>query len=148
VIQILDDSIQYHPAILQAMRTFSDSGPWSGTIEERKAKFQRLNRELAAACGIRPPELVVGDLGGGSSGGSHYLPVFHRIVLTGRLSVVTFLHEFAHALKRNEWQACRWSVNLFRRAFPQQFSRLVYRGHVLVRPEDVSPTYSRFRHQG
>jgi hypothetical protein len=51
----------------------------------------------------------------------------------GRLSVVTYLHEFAHALGRDERGACRWSINLFRRVFPEQFARLAASGHTLRR---------------
>jgi hypothetical protein len=54
------------------------------------------------------------------------------LVLTGH-SVVTYLHEFAHALGRNERGACRWSLNLFCRVFPREFARCAQRGHCLVR---------------
>jgi hypothetical protein len=53
------------------------------------------------------------------------------ITMRGKLSVVTFLHEFAHALGRDERGACRWSINLFRRAFPEQYARLQADGHTL-----------------
>ena len=48
-----------------------------------------------------------------------------------RLSVVTYLHEFAHAMGRDERGACRWSLNLFRRVFPEQFARLRTDGHTV-----------------
>ena len=51
----------------------------------------------------------------------------------GRLSVVTFLHEFGHALGYGERGACRWSINLFRRCFPRSFARCRQAGHTLVR---------------
>jgi hypothetical protein len=53
------------------------------------------------------------------------------ITMRGRLSVVTYLHEFAHALGHGERGACRWSLNLFRRVFPAQFARLGTCGHTL-----------------
>lgn len=37
----------------------------------------------------------------------------------------------------NFW-GVRGSVNLFRRCFPRQFSRPVQKGHMLIRPDDVS----------
>ena len=53
------------------------------------------------------------------------------ITMRGRLSVVTYLHEFAHALGRGERGACRWSLNLFRRVFPEQCARLRADGHTV-----------------
>jgi hypothetical protein len=46
---------------------------------------------------------------------------------------VTFLHEFAHARGFDERQACRWSINLFRRCFPRSFASCRQVGHTLVR---------------
>ena len=34
--------------------------------------------------------------------------------------------------------ACKWSINLFKRCFPQQYGRLVHLGHMLFRPADVA----------
>ena len=141
VVEILDDSMTFLPATLRAVRAFKKSRPWTGTIDERKEKFRQLNRDLAVAYGVAEPELIFGDLDGSTSGASHYIPSAHRIVLVGRLSVVTCLHEIAHARGMGEHDACRWSVNLFRQVFPRQFARLIQRGHTLVRPED-QPTQS------
>ena len=143
VIEVLDDRMEFRPAVLREVRSFAESGPWSGTIEERKARFKKLTHDLAVACGVPEPELVFGHLDGSSSGGSHYLHHVHRIVLTGKLSVVTFLHEFGHALGMDERTTCRWSVNLFRRCFPKQFGRLVHVGHTLVRPQSIVAAIGR-----
>lgn len=116
---------------------FASSNPWSGSLEKRKEKFSKVNDDLAAAYGTPKPELRFEQMDGTSSRGSYYLPTAHRIVLIGRLSVVTYLHEFAHALAKDEASACRWSINVFRQCFPRQFSRLIHRGHMLIRPSDV-----------
>ncbi|MCH8015076.1 MAG: hypothetical protein IH917_00450, partial [Acidobacteria bacterium] len=108
----------------------------------RKEKFLRLNHHLASSCGIPEPELRFGRIDGTSSRGSYYRTSAHRIVMTGKLSVVTLLHEFDHALGKDEVDACRWSINLFRRCFPRQFSKLVPRGHTLIRPADVGSELS------
>ena len=138
VIEVLDDDITYPDKLLQVIRIFAASKPWSGSIETRKRKFSDTNRLMAVACRIEMPTLVFGSLNGGSSGASHYRTREHRIMLTGKLSVVTFLHEFAHALGMDEQDACRWSINLFRKCFPRQYSRLIHVGHTLVRPQDIS----------
>jgi len=138
VVEILDDRMTFRPAALRAMREFRASHPWRGDNDQRKAKFQELVVALAEAYQIAAPELLFDRLDGSSSGASSYDPSRHRIVLRGRLSVITLLHEFAHARGMSERAAVRWSVNLFRRVFPRSFSRLVHRGHLLLRAEDVA----------
>jgi hypothetical protein len=138
VVEILDDQMTFPSDLLQAVQEFADIRPWEGSTELRQEKFRQLNRSMAEACGIDPPKLFFGKIDGGSTGGSHYRPRDHRIVITGKLSVVTFLHEFAHALGYGEREACRWSINLFRKCFPRQFSRLIHVGHMLIRPEAVA----------
>ena len=137
VIEVLDDNMRYRAATLEAVRRFAASGPWHGSRSSRKGKFRDLNRDLSITCDIVEPNLVFGRLDGGSSGASQYVPRDHRIVIVGRLSVVTYLHEFAHALGFDEQGACRWSINLFRECFPRQYSRLIHIGHMLIRPETV-----------
>ena len=140
VVEIPDDQMTFSSDLLQAVQCFAKLKPWKGSTESRQEKFRQLNRSMAAACGIEIPRLVFGRLDGGNAGGSRYTPRIHRIIITGKLSVVTFLHEFAHALGHGEREACRWSINLFRRCFPRQYSRLVHVGHLLVRPQDISAT--------
>ena len=137
VIEVIDAEMRFRPATLRAVEAFASSKPWSGSLFERKEKFIKVNHDLAAAYGAPKPELHFEQIDGTSSGSSYYLPKMHRIVLSGRLSVVTYLHEFAHALGKDEADACKWSINLFRQCFPRQFSRLIHRGHMLIRPTDV-----------
>jgi hypothetical protein len=101
-------------------------------------KFRELNRALSAAYDLQEPELLFRKIDGSHSGASHYTSSRHQIVMMGKLSVVTFLHEYAHARGMDERSACRWSINLFRRVFPRQFGRLVDIGHTVVRPADVA----------
>lgn len=140
VIEVLDADIKYPPAVMEAVERFAASNPWKGSINSRKNKFLLLNSDLAKAYSIDKPNLDFGNINGGSSGESYYSPADHRIVINGKLSVVTFLHEFAHALGHGEREACRWSINLFRKCFPRQYSRLIHIGHTLVRPQDMTST--------
>ena len=137
VIEVVDESMRFRASALRAVRRFAEANPWRGTIDERKDKFLQLNRSLADAYNIDVPNLRFGIIDGTSSGGSHYIPARHRIVLVGKLSVVTYLHEFAHARGMGERGACRWSINLFRRCFPNQYARLVGRGHMLIKPATI-----------
>ncbi len=138
VVEILDDQMSYSSALLHAVKEFAELKPWQGSSKSRQEKFRQLNRSMAEAYRIEPPKLVFGRLDGGSTEASHYIHREHRIVLTGKLSVITFLHEFGHALGYGEREACRWSINLFRKCFPRQYSNLIHIGHTLVRPQDIS----------
>jgi hypothetical protein len=128
--EVLDPPVRFRAETVQAVRRFKRSKPWRGTVDERKAKFDRLHRDLNAVY-RRATRLAFGVLDGGDSGSSHYTPSTDTITLCGRLSVLTYLHEFAHALGRDERGACRWSLNLFRAVFPVSFSRCRSAGHTL-----------------
>ena len=140
VLEVIDDSLKFRPRALRAAREFAEAGPWRGSIDERKGKFRRLNKSLAEVYGIIEPSLRFGLIDGSCSGRSHYMPTLHQITLTGKLSVVTYLHEFAHARGMGERGACRWSINLFRKIFPEQFARLVGRAHMLIKPASIRRT--------
>jgi hypothetical protein len=134
VAEILDDRMTFRPDALRAVKRFARSKPWRGTVEERKAKFRRLNRDLARAYGIARPRLIFSQVQENPEvGNGWYQPSAHTIALVGKLSVVTYLHEFGHARGYDERKACRFSVNLFRRVFPRSFARCRPMGHVLVR---------------
>jgi hypothetical protein len=141
VAECLGDRIKFRRGVVAAVRAFSRERPWSGTLEERERKFARLNEALGAAYEMPVPELRFAGIDGSFSGASSCRrrgggrPAV--ITMRGRLSVVTFLHEFAHALGRDEHGACRWSINLFRRAFPEQYARLRADGHTLRRSRDA-----------
>lgn len=136
--EILDPDLQFTPALLRAVRAFANSRPWTGSLNERKEKFRLLNRALAETCGVAVPDLRFQALDGASSGRSHYTPADHRITLMGKLSVVTFLHEWRHAWQYVKWgrcserDACWWSINLFRTVWPAQYRRLDHSNHMLV----------------
>ncbi len=143
VLEVVDADMRFKPAALRAVRRFAEANPWRGSLRERKQKFATLNRALAEAYGIEEPALHFGRMDGGSSGGSYFVPALHQITLVGKLSVVTFLHEFGHARGMGERGACKWSINLFRRVFPQQYSRLVGRAHMLIRPASIERRNTR-----
>ena len=125
----------YQRETVAAIREYRRSKPWRGSLSERTQKLRRLHSALCTAYGLTTDLICsVGDDDAGSSGGSHYSPSRNRITLTGRLSVITYLHEFGHALGYGEQGACRWSINLFRRFFPRSYSRLQAEGHTLIRP--------------
>ena len=135
--ECLRDGMRFRRGVVAAVKAFRRVGPWRGTLDERKGKFRRLNEALAEAYGMPTPELHFAGIDGSFSGASSCRRRGEGraavITMRGKLSVVTFLHEFAHALGRDEHGACRWSINLFRRVFPEQYARLRADGHTLRR---------------
>jgi hypothetical protein len=130
--EVLDPPVRFRPAVIDAVMCFAHSKPYRGTIDERQQKFIALHRGLSALY-AKSTTLTFGKLDDTDSGSSHYSPVSDEITLIGKLSVVTYLHEFAHCLGRDERQAVRWSANLFRHCFPRSFARCVAEGHMLRR---------------
>jgi hypothetical protein len=151
VAEVLDDQMTFNAACLEAMRAFRRGKPWLGNFQKRACKLHALNRDLSRAYRLDPaPQLVCVPHGAGQElarraamsslrlfGVDCYDGLANRIELhadpNGHLSVVTYLHEFGHARGLDEWQTCRWSVNLFRRIFPRSFERLEQVGHRLLR---------------
>ena len=130
--EVIDQSVRFNPQALAAIRAFARKRPWRGTLDERWAKFQALNDELAHAYRVQTPILLLRGNGTGESGRSSYHPRPPTITMRGKLSVITFLHEWGHHLRgRSEREACRWSINLFRRCFPRSFARCRFDGHML-----------------
>jgi hypothetical protein len=130
--EVLRPRRKYRPAVLRAVKAFARSKPWQGRLSERREKFRAVHLALCQEYGLAVP-LVFSNFEG-FSGGSCYVPATRTILLAGRLSVVTYLHEFGHALGKDERQTCIWSINLFRRCFPRSYGRCRHRGHVLEAP--------------
>jgi hypothetical protein len=49
-------------------------------------------------------------------------------------SILTSFHELAHALfGGSELKACRWSIWLFKKAFPRSYDKLKWKRHMLIK---------------
>jgi len=129
--QVLDDTLNFRSQALRAVRTFARSRPWRGSLDEQQQKVRLLHAALCHAYCIRPtPQLIFAN-DGTCSGRSCFIGGVNVIILRGRLSVVSYLHEFAHARGMNEYNACRWSINLFRRCFPRSWANARFEGHMV-----------------
>jgi hypothetical protein len=128
--EALGKPLKFPLATLKAVRAFAASNPWRGTLGNRWLKFQQLHADLCRIYGVEPALVLDGD-GTGDSGNSSFQPHASVITIRGRLSVITFLHEWGHVLKgSSEFEACRWSLRLFQRCFPKSWSRLRFDGHM------------------
>lgn len=127
------DAVQLAPQMLEAARRFAASRPWRGTVKRRKAKFRAAIKDICVAAGVKPPRVIFAVDEESESGRSCCVPALGLIVLRGRLSVITALHEVIHLLHGpSEKTAVAISLALFRVAFPRSFRRLTFRGHMAV----------------
>lgn len=133
VAEVLNPPLRFKPATIEAVRTFARSKPWRGSNQQRMAKMRRLHGALCSIYGKSTTLTFEHVHQSHQSGASCYIPALDMIVMRGRLSVVTYLHEFGHVLGKDERQTVRWSVNLFRQCFPRSFARCRHDGHMLVR---------------
>lgn len=131
VAESLRDNAKYKPGTVAAVRAFAKDKPFRGDNNERFLKMAALHIALCETYGIFP-RLRCGYLHGGHSGSSNFRPSDNVITMEGKLSVITYLHEFGHAMGKGEIGTCRWSLNLFRRFFPRSFARLNASGHTLI----------------
>lgn len=129
------DGVTPLPEVVAAVLRLVAAKPYKGSLAQRQAKFRRTIADICEASGVRQPQVAFRTDEGLSSGLSFYRPRSHLIVLVGSLSVITCLHEVAHAIfGPSEHVACAWSLRLFRDCFPKSWSRLRFDGHVAVKP--------------
>ncbi len=128
--------------VLKALGKFKEMDCWKGKIKERKEKFLWLNEELNKAFNRNtnlefqvPNKFSLWY----SSGESCYDRDTDTIIIIGRLSVITYLHEYAHALGYNEEMAIEWSREWFRIVFPEKIKKLVRFKDFVVKKGTMPP---------
>ena len=126
------NSLNLNAAASEAIKAFRDAKPWQGTPDERLAKFTELHRGLARAYDLETILVREGNDEQGASGGSFFAPRLNRIVLRGKLSVVTYLFCFALACGLQRIAALAWAKDTFRHFFPRSFARCTDVGGMLV----------------
>ena len=126
----IDEDMRFKAIVIETMNEFRAMDPWrprghvnQDAVNQRIEKFRWLNARLAEVYGIDIPNLTF-DISRTASGKSHYIPSTHTIGMVGRLSVVTFLHEFTHARGFSEQYSVKWSCTLFKKIFPERWGRL------------------------
>lgn len=104
---------------------------WQGKIKERKFKFSLLNQFLNKLYGKNitlifdiPKRFSKWSFSGRSRTDGKLF-----IILEGRLSLITFLHEWGHILKgHSQTETQNFAVNLFKEAYPKRYKKLKLKG--------------------
>lgn len=130
--------IENYKEVIEALKKFKNLNVWKGNIEERKKKFLFLHKNLCKIYNINVKLVFDIKKPFTYSFHSYYNKVTNTIVLKGRFSVITYLHEFAHALQYNKYKKCdeffavKYSLTLFKYVFPEKFEKLKSERHVLI----------------
>lgn len=135
---VFGPEVKFKLGVIAAIKRFKKKKTHNRTSLERLEGMRELARDLSMVYGLRSVTKVSAvclvEDETADSRGSFYHKKTNTIVMVEKLSIITFLHEFAHALGKDEVGAVRWSLTLFKRVWPQQFERLVPEGHTLVMP--------------
>lgn len=139
--QILETPHKHKVEVIQVVKAWKRefyNGRWGNMgAEEKLAALNELANAITPHYEAEPVEVLPYTGGSGEYGDS-------KIYLS-KPSIVTTLHELAHHMfGPDELKACRWSVWLFIKTFPKAYEKLVWQGHMLVRPEDVSVGFNPF----
>lgn len=137
--EVLDDTVKYRRDVICVMNEFKNMNPWKGRPRQKARKLLWLHLHFCRIYGKNTalsfdPEIL--NNRESKNGNGFYAPALNEICLLGKISVLTFLHEWGHNLHgESEHLACWWSINLFRKIFPDNFNRLQEnaRGHYLAR---------------
>lgn len=131
-----------------ALQQFCDALPWQGTRLARIKKYVRLHNKINAALNLNVGlaiNVVISQKGRtrASSSRSSYNASNNRITLNGKLSAITFFHEWMHAIGYGQSDAVLHSNELFAQFFPEQASRLITIGDMRVTPGDAARNEAR-----
>ena len=132
------------PAIypVAALENFATSKPWRGTIDERMAKYRTFHAALLEAYNVTDEHAIalafeeISDDADATSTRStvvRFTDGSWRIILVGKLSVVTYLMLLAaivnpmgtEAINERQAAALNWARETFARFFPRSARRIV-----------------------
>lgn len=124
--------LQFEPEVVAIVRGALKTRLWSGCPDERLEKIRALCRALSTHYAMPAPEVVVKQ----TPLGPHFIPP-RRLIVLDKISVTSFLHEFAHALldareePQNEEFPRAWSLGLFYTVAPRLFETARASGRLL-----------------
>lgn len=119
---------------------------WKGKIQERKNAIKSLNDRLNGI--FNNDAKVVTKMiphyyrEWKSSGSSFYIPIDKTIVLTGKISLITYLHEYAHSLGIDSQENAQiFATEIFKLTYPEKFNKLVatHNGGLMIAEQRLTP---------
>lgn len=122
--------------VIVLLQEFKATNPWQGKIIERKEKFIFLHKKLNELFGKNVKldfDIPTRFRRWTNSGNSEWDRVENKIILRGRLSVVTYIHEYFHALDFNQTDAQKGATELFKEVFPEKYEKLLNRMGMLIK---------------
>ena len=127
----LIEEVVYPEKVVDAIKEYRSHHIWKIPLKEKISYTKKLFYELCKIYKIDGNIVFRIDETADDSFRSFCSGV--TVVLVGKFSVITFLHEFGHLLGGDETEAVRWSINLFKKIFPRSFSQLTESGHLLLK---------------
>lgn len=123
VAELINDRRTFKPEVVAATKAYARSKPWQGTIEERQAKLRTYHQALCAAYGLTIELQFAMIVEAALLGGVGVSDDNSKIMLSGKISVINYLHAFTKARGAGPRERFAWSLNLFKRYFPKSFDR-------------------------
>lgn len=131
--------IKYRSGVIAALEAFKSERPYKGTKFERLVKLEKLHKALSKIYGFEAISLQI-TLRGIQKGWHVDENSCGDLVIaaTPKAAVWSYLYAFSELIfgdgedvktRRNR---VRWSLNLYRRAFPKMFEKLVPSGNMLL----------------
>lgn len=134
--------IKLRTATCEAVKATIKSGYFKQDDNSRFNALKELNQQLASIYKIEPPELCwfPNPIMYMITGGGQFQAPHNKIFLfkPKKLSLVTFLHEFKHALdhatkkKTTESKADKWSLAIYCQVVPKMFQKAVNEGKIFA----------------
>jgi hypothetical protein len=121
---MVDEAFRLQAQARDALLRFRDEKPFGLVGDAFTEALKTLYRTLAHVYDMPEPQVWHDGEWTGDSGTSEYVPGQHAIILRGGKSILTALHEFAHARGYGEHGAVWWSVNAFKTTWPASYDKL------------------------
>ena len=135
--ELLRREYAYKEGINEALLSFKAERPFKQELEAKKGCFKRLHENLNGIHNRKTGLIFHSSIENNTqSGNSHFNLMEDSITLMGRISLITYLHEYAHALGfNNELDARAWSIKLFKKTFPKSFKKLKYVNGMMLKQQ-------------
>lgn len=128
---LLSTRQRFSTETLNAIREFRSAKPWRGNVKERIAKLTALHVKLVEQYGLTTTLVFNGVGRNQPSDASYFDDRKNTIVMTGRISVVTYFNLLCAARGFELPRRVSWSLQLFKRMFPLSWSRCEFDGYLI-----------------